>query len=158
SLLRGLGITDLILSGRAGTDYARILPDARVVTDPVADAGPLAGLAAVLAAARHPWVLVLAVDLPCMSAAYLQNLLRCGNGLAGVAPHGPHGYEPLAALYPQNILPRVENALAERRWGLQGLLQGLIQDATIKALEINQADLALFANWNTPEDTVGNLH
>ena len=151
ALLRSLGIDDLILSGRPDIDYG--IPDARLVTDTVPDAGPLAGLAAILKAARHPWVLVLAVDLPKITPAYLQTLLITGSGRIGVVPHGPHGYEPLAALYPRSLLPRMESCLAEGRFSLQSLIEKSVQLAELKKVEITPDDLPQFANWNTPQDT-----
>ena len=104
AVLRSLGIHDLLISGRPDVDYTTTIPDARIVTDTLADAGPLAGLTAILTAARHPWVLVLAVDLPHLTPAYLRTLVATGAGRTGVVFHGPHGYEPLAALYPRTLL------------------------------------------------------
>ena len=153
ALLRSLGIDDLIISGRPEVDYA--IPDTRLVTDTVTDAGPLAGLAAILKAARHPWVLVLAVDLPKLTPAYLQSLLDTGAGRIGVVPHGPRGYEPLAALYPRVLLPRVDAALAAGRFSLQKLIEDSVQHTELKKVEIDSAHLPQFANWNTPQDTTG---
>lgn len=149
-LLRALGIDDLLISGRAGIDYA--VPDARVVTDPVPDAGPLAGLAATLAAARHPRVLVIAVDLPLLTTSFLQRILDTGGGRGGVVPHGPHGFEPLVALYPRDLLPRIEAALAERRLGLQALLAAAVVDGLMTRLDLADVDQLHLANWNTPGD------
>ena len=151
ALLRSLGIDDLIISGRPDIDYG--IPDAHLVTDTVTDAGPLAGLAAILKAARHPWVLVLAVDLPKLTPAYLQSLVKVGAGRVGVVPHGPRGYEPLAALYPRGLLPRVEAALSEGRFSLQNLIEKSVQLTDLKKVEISQNDRPQFANWNTPQDT-----
>ncbi len=150
ALLRSLGIDELLISGRPGIDYR--VPDARVVTDRVPDAGPLAGLAAVLTAARHPWVLVVAVDLPHIPPTYLQSLLAAGAGLIGVVPHGPHGYEPLVALYPRSFLVQIETALAEHQLGLQRLLHTAVQQHQMKRVEIEESERPFFVNWNTPED------
>ncbi len=151
TLLRSLGIDDLLISGRPGVDYA--VPGAQVVTDRVPDAGPLAGLAALLAAARNPWVLVIAVDLPCLSSSYLHTLLATGGGRTGVVPQGPHGYEPLVALYPRALLPTIETALTERRLSLQALLQSAVAESVLIPLGIGTSDLPFFTNWNTPDDT-----
>ena len=150
ALLRSLGIDDLIISGRPDVDYA--IPGARIVTDPVANAGPLAGLAAILNAARHPWVLVIAVDLPLLTPEYLQKLITIGAGLTGAVPHGPRGYEPLAALYPRRLLPHVERALAARRFSLQTLIENSVQLTELNKVEIDPSELPQFANWNTPQD------
>ena len=151
-LLRSLGITDLLISGRPDTDYATAVPDARVVTDTLADAGPLAGLAAILASARHPWVLIIAVDLPFLTPAYLQKLLAAASDGVGVVPHGSQGYEPLVALYPRSLLPLVETALASAQFSLQLLLQSATQQYLIEPLQLVETELTLFTNWNTPAD------
>ncbi|CAM3109742.1 molybdenum cofactor guanylyltransferase [Rariglobus hedericola] len=152
ALLRSLGITDLIISGRLDTDYATTLPNARVVHDTVPDAGPLAGLIAILAAASHPWVLILAVDLPQLTPTYLQKMISTGGGRIGVVPYGPHGYEPLAGLYPRTLLPRLQAALDAGHFRLQKLLHESTQEALIKALPLEPAEIDLFSNWNTPAD------
>ena len=50
--------------------------DARIVLDPVPDGGPLAGLAAGLAACETPWMLAAAIDLPLLTADALRPLLK----------------------------------------------------------------------------------
>jgi molybdopterin-guanine dinucleotide biosynthesis protein A len=153
ALLREIGCDDLIISGRAGIDYA--VPDARVFTDLVADSGPLAGLAQILAAARHPWVLVVAVDMPHLTASYLQQLLTAGSGRIGVVPLGPQGYEPLVALYPRALLPVIEAALVAQRLSLQSLLQVEVTNGRFQSLPIADDDRLVFTNWNTLADTQG---
>ena len=153
TLLRSLGFDDLIISGRAGVDYG--VPGARVVTDTVVDAGPLAGLAAILAAAHHPWVLVIAVDLPHLTAAYLEKLLASGGGTTGVVPRGGGVYEPLVGLYPKKLLPVIETALAVGRLSLQPMLTAAVADGLLRPLAIETHEQVLFTKWNTPAD-VGN--
>jgi molybdopterin-guanine dinucleotide biosynthesis protein A len=152
SLLRELGITDLLISGRPDTDYASTVPDARVILDATADAGPLAGLSAVLGAARHPHVLVLAVDLPLITTDYLRTLIAAAPLPAGVVPLGPLGYEPLAALYPRTLRPLISHALAHHEFSLQQLVHSARQASLLEPFPISAGDLALFANWNSPGD------
>lgn len=152
ALLRDLGIDDLLLSGRPETDYRTTFPDARVVVDAVSNAGPLAGLSAILAAARHPWVLVIAVDLPRLTPEMLQTLLLTGAGQIGVVPQSPHGFEPLVALYPQALLPSLSAALERKQLGLQCLLRAAVDDGLMRAWPIPPEHSSLFANWNTPDD------
>ncbi|MBA3394829.1 MAG: molybdenum cofactor guanylyltransferase [Deltaproteobacteria bacterium] len=54
---------------------ARDVAGFRTVRDPVADGGPLAGIAAGLAAATTPWLLVVAGDMPYLSAAVIDLVL-----------------------------------------------------------------------------------
>ncbi len=154
ALLLSLGIHDLVISGRPDVHYALAIPEARVVIDSVPDSGPLAGVAAILAAARHPWVLIIAVDLPHLTSGFLQTLIDAGNGRTGVVPQGPQGYEPLVALYPRSWLPAVQIALAKRHLRLQSLIQSAVADSTLTPLPISGRDLPLFANWNSVPDTL----
>jgi molybdopterin-guanine dinucleotide biosynthesis protein A len=152
-LLSQVGCDELLISGRPGVAYR--VPGARVVTDPVPASGPLAGLVALLSAARNPWVLVIAVDLPHLTASYLEKLLAASQGTTGIVPLGPNGFEPLVGLYPKKILPLIERALAEGRLSLQPLLHAAVAEGSLRALVIEAAEHPLFANWNTPGD-VGN--
>lgn len=150
ALLRGLGASELIISGRPDVDYG--ISDARIVYDPVKDAGPLAGLVAVLSAARHAWVLVVAVDLPKLDAAFLNRLLALGGGRTGVVPHGPRGHEPLAALYPRALLPEAEAALQRGDYALHTLVERAEKNPLVTQFELKPADLNALANCNTPDD------
>ncbi len=107
--------------------------DAAWTRDPVAGAGPLAGLVAALRWARrrgHAWVLVRACDLPYAGPPLWHALLRSRGGRAAVVPAwgvrtGPPGrprsgtappsgaLEPLAAAWHVRALPELERALAD---------------------------------------------
>jgi len=150
ALLRSLGTDDLIISGRPDTDYG--VPGVRVVHDSISDAGPMAGLVAVLSAARHPWVLVIAVDLPRLDAAFLNRLLAFGGGHTGVVPHGPRGYEPLAALYPRALLFEAEAALQRGEFALHTLVTLAEELSLVTRLELESDDMSTLANWNSPDD------
>lgn len=152
ALLRAVGLDDILISGRAGIDYTAIAPDARVVLDPVSDAGPLAGLAALLDVARHPWVLVIAVDLPFLTPDYLRKLLATGGGRVGVVAEGPRGFEPLVALYPRALLTPIHAALTEKNFQLQALLRNAVDAGLMASIHITDVERPLFANWNTPAD------
>ncbi len=150
ALLREVGCPDLIISGRPGIDYG--VADARLVHDPIPDAGPLAGLVSVLSAARHPWVLVIAVDLPRLDATFLNRLLALGAGRTGVVTHGPHGYEPLAALYPRALLLEAEAALQRGAYALHILVEHAEKLALVTRLKLEPGDINVLANYNTPDD------
>lgn len=118
------------------------------------DSGPLGAIERALTATALP-LLVLAVDLPAMPAAFLDRGLR--------APAEPgrgrffetaQGIEPLAGWYDPVLLPLLQEALARRELGLQRLLRradglGL---ATLRRAEAGEE--AFFANANTPADWV----
>ena len=74
----------------------------RVIPDAVAGAGPLGGLYTALLDARHEWMLVLACDLPFVTAALLERLVTergTGQEIDAVVPRSARGLEPLCAIY-----------------------------------------------------------
>lgn len=149
-LLRALGPAELVISGRSGMDYAAI--GVRVVFDAVADQGPLGGLAAVLEATATPHVLLLAVDLPAMTPRFLQELLAQRTAGAGVVPRSASGWEPLAAVYPREILPLVRGHLGQRTLALHQLVEAGIAAGLIVEARIPDGTLGVFRNVNTPGD------
>lgn len=108
---------------------ARAYPvPARVVTDRVADGGPLAGLCAGLAAAATPWLLAVAVDLPALTADALVPLLAAE--VAGVdavvALDGDGRRQPVCALWRAAVVrPVAERHLATGHLALHTLLGAL---------------------------------
>ncbi|ODU25253.1 MAG: hypothetical protein ABS95_00575 [Verrucomicrobia bacterium SCN 57-15] len=103
AVVRELAPVELFISGRADTDYSSL--GCPVLTDAFTDAGPLAGIAAGLDAASAPLVLVLAVDMPNMTASVLRGLLSLSASGVGVVPRVKRRVEPLAAFYPKAAAP-----------------------------------------------------
>jgi len=152
-LLRALRPAQLIISGRPAVNYA--VADATVVLDAVPGQGPLGGLAAVLAAATAPHVLVLAVDLPAMSRSFLRSLLARRATGVGVVPRTAAGWEPLAAVYPREILPLVRRHLGGRRFALHQLIDAGVAAGLLVEARISGDRAGVFRNVNTPEDCAG---
>src|SRR5690606_19254867 len=90
ALLRAADCDDVLISGRAGVNYA--VTGARVVYDSGEGLGPLSGIVAAFSAMKHDRLVVLAVDLPAMTTALLQRLLRTGTPVKCTVPHGRHGF------------------------------------------------------------------
>jgi molybdopterin-guanine dinucleotide biosynthesis protein A len=154
ALVRELAPAEVFISGREDADYAAL--GCPVLRDAWRGAGPLAGIAAGLAAASAPLVLVLAVDLPAMRASVLQELASDCAPDCGVVPKMNQQWEPLVAFY-----PRTAAVLA------QALLRRGVRAARIFADRCQRAGLvvewevpaslwACFANWNTPADLCPN--
>lgn len=127
----------------------------RVVEDPVTGAGPLAGIAAGLGAARTPLVLVVAGDMPSLSGAVLEELVHRARLLPGraVVPTVAGRAEPLHAVYPAALAPLALRALLAGTRAPRDFL------ATAPAVYVDSAELRglagaarTFDNLNSPAD------
>lgn len=124
------------------------------VVDPIRGAGPLAGVAAALAAISSGEAAVcLAGDLPFPSAGLLTALRDREPGADAVAPRVDGRAEPLFARYAARLLPEVQARLRQRRLALHALLE---ETATtwLAGNELAALDPSgvAFLNVNTPED------
>ncbi len=152
ALLRSIHVNDLLISARPHTDYN--VPGAHRVYDTHPDTGPLAGIAAALAHSKQPHLLALAVDLPRMTAHFLRSILEHTAPGVGAVPVTVRGFEPLCAVYPNTPDSRavIDAALASHDLSLQHLLRTAVDAGWMRAVPVTEADLPLFANWNSPGD------
>lgn len=142
---------EVVISG-ARVDGLRTVED-----DPAhAGAGPLAGIAAALAAATMPWLLVVAGDMPAVVPALLDLLLGArAAGDDAVAIRIGGWPEPLlCALRVAAAGPALAALLAARRYRASGLLAALpgvrwLDEAAVRAVD---PTLASLRNINRPED------
>lgn len=150
ALARSLGPVEVLLSGGTGAPYASF--GCPVLTDEFASAGPLAGIAAGLTSAAAPLVLVLAVDMPGMTAATLRQLLeRCASG-AGVVPRVNRRLEPLAAFYPKAAAPLAVDLLRSGLRTVRAFVEECQARGFVAVQDAAEADWNCFANWNSPAD------
>jgi molybdopterin-guanine dinucleotide biosynthesis protein A len=143
---------ELILAG-GGTAP----PGVRVVADDRPGEGPLAGMEAGLAAARHPLVFVAAGDMPFLRPELVDHLLevvRVRESLAAVPDDG-RGSHPLCAAYSRDgILPPLRFALDAGVRAARGFLRALDGVVYVPAAELRSfgdPDLLLM-NVNSPAD------
>ena len=89
--------------------------------------GPLAGIAAALAATRSPWNLILACDLPYLSPGWLGWLLERAmkSSAQAVIPRTKRGLEPLAGVYRRECDRVIEAALARGERKVVAVLEEL---------------------------------
>ena len=149
-LARGLGPTEIFISGRADADYGALgLP---VLLDRFADLGPLAGVERALGESRSPSLLVLAVDLPDMTAEFLRGLAAHRRADRGVVPRTGLGLEPLAAFYPKAMLPIATAVLAGGHPAMTEFVRRGVEAGLVDECACPPEDEACFVNWNGPED------
>jgi molybdopterin-guanine dinucleotide biosynthesis protein A len=141
---------DILLVGRESADAP---PGVRVVPDRVPDSGPLGGLDAALAAARDDRLVVVACDMPFVTARLLAYLLDRAPLADAIVPRTERGYHPLCAAYTRGCHPAVIRRLAARRLKMLELLE----EVQVQAVERDEIDRLgetdrLLANVNTPEE------
>jgi phospholipid/cholesterol/gamma-HCH transport system ATP-binding protein len=150
-------------------DLARsVTPDVRIVGDPakfarfapvVEDAfpgcGPLGGIHAALRASQTDLNLILAVDVPFVSPALLQYLIRRASSAAATVTvvRASGGWQPLCAVYRREFADAAEEALAAGLYKIDPLF------ASQRTLVIAEDELEsvgfsaeMFRNLNTQEE------
>jgi molybdopterin-guanine dinucleotide biosynthesis protein A len=146
------GAEELLISGRVDVDYSPF--PGNVICDEHSEAGPLAGIAAVLKAASCPLVLVLAVDMPAMIPEMLRKIvLRC-TGNSGCVPADQERFQPLAAAYPTALEAMAERRLREGRRSMQQFVTEAMTKGFVQPLLIEPHEQGYFLNWNEPSDLV----
>jgi molybdopterin-guanine dinucleotide biosynthesis protein A len=126
-----------------------------VVADLIAGAGPLGGVYTALVEARHDRVLVLACDLPFVTAALLERLAvesRAGEEVDAVVPRSARGLEPLCAVYRRGAAARARARIERGDLRMTGFLADLtVRELTHRAFA-PEDEGTLFENINTPHD------
>jgi molybdopterin-guanine dinucleotide biosynthesis protein A len=145
------------LQPRAIWVSARTVPQwCPAVIEPVLDRppsrGPISGLAAALGRVQTSHLLVLAVDLPQMTAAHLRHLWSRARPGVGVIPRHHEWFEPLCAVYPSEAAAAVNEALSRDDFSLQRLAQVLLNQSRGEAYELSPGDQTLYLNMNTPSE------
>jgi molybdopterin-guanine dinucleotide biosynthesis protein A len=147
-------VNALLLSANRHLDRYRALGFAPLPDGRFADAGPLAGLHAGLAACTTEWLLVVPCDMPFVPLDLCARLLGAAppdDRRARVPFDGEH-HHYACMLLPGTALGRVTAALDAGRRSLRSLLDG------VGWLGVDFAGQRLaFSNLNTPADVAGAL-
>lgn len=147
--LRASGAAEILISGPAQGIYAD--SEYEIIPDGHANCGPMGGVHSTLVKATCGHVLVLAVDLPHMTAEYLRVLWsKClpGRGVAG----RDEAYEPLAAFYPKELLPLLESHISRNAYSFQKLIVEAEALGLMTTFPIAKEDIGYFYNWNRPQE------
>lgn len=142
-----------VLAGRVAeiiVSAAAPVPGFRTVADAVPGQGPLAGIAAGLAAATTPWLLVVAGDMPYLTGALLDQLLAAATpevDAVGIRVGGLP--EPLVCvLRVAAAAPEVAARLAAGRLKASALLS----EGALRVAWIDDPERGALFNVNTPAD------
>ena len=127
----------------------------RVIPDAVAGAGPLGGLYTALLDAHREWMLVIACDLPFVTAALLERLVAergAGQEIDAVVPQSARGLEPLCAIYAARCAAVAKQRIDRGELQVAGLLDSVRSRVLGPEAIAPYDEGALFENVNTPHD------
>ena len=169
ALLRATQPAELFISGKCDGPYADC--GVEILADEIPDCGPLGGIATALRRCTSDRLLVLAVDMPAMTAKFLRSLLdesqRTAMGIVpSVAADGRRRarislavrddaqvqLEPLAAVYPRTALAIADECLRTGALKLETFIRKLDAGQLMSVRAVTENEAALFVNWNAPAD------
>jgi len=144
-------VTEILVSS------PRDVPGFRTVRDTADGIGPLAGLAAGLAACTTPWLLVVAGDMPYITGVLIDQLIARAH--ASADPHAPDSVdavgiridglpEPLLCVLHTRVISIVERRIAQGDYKASRLLT----DDRVRVDWIEDVDRAALRNINAPAD------
>jgi len=145
---------EILLVG--GTIESGPRPGVTPIADLIPGCGPLGGVHAALSVARGERVIVVACDMPYVSApflAYLAGLAGEAGEFAAVVPQTERGYHPLCAVYTHAVIAPIERRLAAGHFTMMDLLTD-VRLRVVAAEEIARFGdpHRLLANVNTPAE------
>ena len=143
------GAVALAVQEAAGSAILVGNPEHGGIPDLYPGEGPLGGILTALHHTSAEWNLIVACDMPEVTASFLKGLLetarrrRCGVLL----PLGPGGRpEPLCAVYRRAVRDTLERRFAEGIRKITEAFEGL------EVASLTVAEVAQFQNVNTPQD------
>jgi molybdenum cofactor guanylyltransferase len=131
-----------------------ITADVRVIdTDRVPGCGPLGGLHTALEDTTADATIVVACDMPYLSAPLLRYLADLAREADAVVPRTERGYHPLCAVYTRACVAPITRRLAAHQLKMTDLLEDL-RVRVVAAEELNAFGnpQRLLANVNSPAD------
>jgi molybdopterin-guanine dinucleotide biosynthesis protein A len=126
-----------------------------MLADTRTGAGPLAGIHTALGASLAAWNLIVACDMPGISASFLRSLMAAAESCQAdcLLPSGPSGLpEPLCAVYHFRCLDAITDALDRN---VRKITDGL---AAVRVAKWSVAESGWFRNVNTAQEWTQYTH
>jgi molybdenum cofactor guanylyltransferase len=134
---------DIFVIGR--DDPAWTSRGLRVIADEMPGAGPLGGIYTAILHSPSNRTLVVACDMPFVSASLLRRLAAVGDADV-VIPRHARGYEPLCAIYSRACADDIRDRL------VRGINEASRLPTGVRVAELDVDDDLMFVNVNTPHD------
>jgi molybdopterin-guanine dinucleotide biosynthesis protein A len=144
------GVEQTALVGRWPVDER---PPRPVVADAVENAGPLSALYTALLIAPADRTVVLAGDMPLVTATLVDALFTMAPDEDAVVPRTPDGLHPLCGCYRRSAALRLKARLDAGKWSVREALQDLrVREIVPDELAALDPDGTMLMNVNTPAD------
>jgi molybdenum cofactor guanylyltransferase len=154
-LLRQLSPLEILVSARRNPVWRPA--DIRFVADEPPSRGPLSGLAAAMSTMSGTHLLVLAIDMPLMTADYLRELWHLAQPGKGVLPVFESRPDPLAAIYPREALSHIVSALQTNSdFSVTGVAEKLVTAGYLRLSDVGKENKTFLRNLNSPADVTLN--
>lgn len=146
-----------VLIGHVAFELSDSLAELRRVFDSEGGAGPMAGLAGLVAAFPDLDCLLLACDMPQLSIELLERLWREAGSCDADAiipetmDRDRVQRHPCCAIYRASARPHIEAAIAARRYGMTAMLERM----RVHSVRITGEMAGHLLNWNSPLDLLG---
>ncbi|MEM9446683.1 MAG: molybdenum cofactor guanylyltransferase [Verrucomicrobiota bacterium] len=156
SKLESLSIQTLYLSAKkvpswATDKYAVVLDK----DDGKFDKGPIGGLCTLLETMDTSHLVLLAVDMPFMTADFLSGRMKRVTIGCGWVVQMDGFYQPMGAIYPQETLFYIKESLSSKDYSFQSLMKKMVQVEKMVVEVCRPENRKFFANWNSPEQING---
>jgi molybdopterin-guanine dinucleotide biosynthesis protein A len=124
-----------------------------VVPDRITGAGSLGGLYTALVEAPTEQVVVMACDMPFLTAPFLARLVALGATVDAAMPRDAHGLHPLCAAWQRRAAPHLRAHIERGQLRILDALAGLdVAEMAADELTRFDPDGRLLLNVNTPDD------
>ncbi len=125
----------------------------RKVADIYQGMGALAGIHSGLHHASNPAAFMVACDMPYLNSGLIRHLATHADPGGVLIPEGPHGLEPLHAVYGKGCLAAIETTLLSGQRKIVSFFgRTNVNRVNVEQVALFDADFATFSNINTPGD------
>lgn len=126
-----------------------------VVTDEIADAGPMGGIWSCLKHSKNELNFVLSCDMPLVDARVVGGILAQLDDAEIFLPwHADGFFEPLCAVYRRSLLPVFEKFILRKNFKIQDLIAG-VSSRKLETTPGSALEKEVFYNVNTQKQLLG---
>lgn len=138
------GIFNTVVISANNIDYTQY--GLKLIPDIYRNCGPIGGLHAVLSNIETEYAFILSCDMPLISNSTITQIVNTVSNQKVIVPVVDDYFQPLCAVYSINVLPEIEQMIANREYKMQSFIAS-IQDR--KQLNFTGDE---FRNFNSPND------